>query len=118
MCKGQPKRAVLCFIREDRLARVQGFYNTTVWQNCRNEYVKSVGGLCERCYKNGIIKHGEHVHHIKHVTPENVSDPSVTLNFDNLILLCRECHGEMHRDKSKKRFKVDKYGRVTANGKL
>ena len=112
------------------MARVQGFYNTTIWQNCRNAYVKSVGGLCERCYENGIIKHGEHVHHIIHLTPDNVSDPNISLNFDNLILLCRECHEEQHREekslamqeaqkhKSKKRFRVDKYGRVIANGKL
>lgn len=108
------------------MARVQGFYNTTVWQNCRNAYVKSVGGLCERCYENGIIKHGEHVHHIIHLTPDNVSDPSISLSFGNLILLCRECHEAEHKDekshalreamkhKSKKRFTVSATGKVEA----
>ena len=99
------------------MARVQGFYNTLIWQQCRKEYIKSVGGLCERCYANGIIRHGDTVHHIKHITPENVSDPSITLNFDNLILLCRDCHADEHR-KNDKRYKVDEKGRIIVYGKL
>lgn len=98
------------------MARVQGFYNTTTWQNCRASYIKSVGGLCEMCYQNGIIKHGDTVHHKIHVTPSNVNDPSITLNFDNLILLCRDCHAAVHR--SAKRYRVDDQGRIIVNGKL
>ena len=111
-----PQRAVFCYTRGVRLARVQGFYNTTIWQNCRDAYVKSVGGLCERCYENGIIKHGDTVHHKIHLTPDNVSDPSISLNFDNLVLLCRDCHAAAHR--KTKRYQVDDHGRVLINGKL
>lgn len=39
---------------------------------------------------------GEIVHHKTHITPENVGDPSVTLAFDNLELLCRACHADEH----------------------
>lgn len=99
------------------MARVQGFYNTTTWQNCREAYIKSVGGLCERCYENGIIKHGDTVHHKIHVTPDNVNDPSVTLNFDNLVLLCRDCHAALH-SKQNRRYKVDNHGRIIVYGKL
>lgn len=108
------------------MARVQGFYNTTTWQNCRNAYVKSVGGICERCYEKGLIRHGEHVHHIIHLTPDNVSDPNISTSFDNLILLCRECHEAEHleekshamreamKHKSRKRFTVNAAGKVEA----
>ena len=36
------------------------------------------------------------VHHIKHLTPGNINDASVTLNDSNLITLCRDCHFAEH----------------------
>ena len=88
------------------------FYKTATWKAVRKAYIKSVGGLCERCYAKGLIKHGDTVHHKIHLTPENIHDPNVTLDPDNLILLCRDCHAEMH--KSVKRYKVDETGKVEA----
>jgi len=54
---------------------------------------------------------GEIVHHKIHLTPENIHDPKIALNFDNLQLLCRDCHGKIHA-KHQKRYKVDALGRV------
>lgn len=88
------------------------FYKTTAWQNCREAYAKSVGGLCERCYAKGLVVPGEIVHHKTYLTPDNVHDNNVTLNWANLELLCRECHGAEH-DKKVRRYKVDELGRVT-----
>lgn len=88
-----------------------GFYKTKLWQDCRKSYIKSVGGLCERCYNKGIIKHGDTVHHKIHLTPANINDPEVTLNFDNLELLCREHHAEEHH-KKKKRYTITEEGKV------
>ena len=87
------------------------FYYTQAWKQCREAYTKYVGGLCERCYRNGVVTPGEIVHHKIHLTPKNMNDPSITLNFDNLELLCRDCHGQEHSTKPK-RFKVDSLGRV------
>ena len=40
------------------------------------------------------------VHHIKHLSPENINDAMVTLNDANLTTLCRDCHFKVHeRDK-------------------
>ena len=83
-----------------------------MWKDCRKAYIKSVGGLCERCYSKGIIKHGDTVHHKTPLTPENINDPSVTLNPENLELLCRDCHAEIH--KPEKRYKVDEWGKIIA----
>lgn len=88
------------------------FYKTEAWKACRDAYAKSVGGLCERCLKKGRIVPGEIVHHKKYLDPQNVNDATVSLAWDNLELLCRECHGMEHR-KIKKRYKVDALGRVT-----
>lgn len=88
------------------------FYKSRAWQKCRSAYAKSRGYLCERCLKNGIVKPGEMVHHRIYVTPDNIKDPSITLNFDNLELLCRECHEAEHRG-FVKRFSVDEFGRIS-----
>ena len=63
------------------------FYKSFAWQQCRDSYARSVGYLCEECGAAGEI-----VHHIKHITPDNINDPNITLGFDNLQLLCRDCH--------------------------
>lgn len=88
------------------------FYASNAWATCRAAYRESVGGLCERCYEKGMITPGEIVHHKVHLTPENINNPEVTLSFDNLQLVCRECHAEIHKGKEI-RYKVDEYGSIT-----
>lgn len=88
-------------------------YKSKAWQRCRKAYAAKAGGLCERCLARGIYTPGEIVHHRIHLNPSNVSDPEVALNFNNLELLCRKCHGEAHGN-AEKRFEVDELGRVKA----
>ena len=87
------------------------FYKSQAWKNCRNAYFRKVGGLCEECYKKGKIVPAEEIHHKIHLNPQNIHDPSITLNNDNLVALCRECHRKMHGNQ--KRYDIDQYGRVT-----
>ena len=89
------------------------FYKSKAWQKCRAGYTKSVGGLCERCLAHGKIVAGEIVHHKIYLTPENIIDPNVSLSWDNLELVCRECHEKEHKG-IQKRYEVDELGRVTA----
>lgn len=91
----------------------KGFYKSAAWKDCRKKYAEYRRGLCERCLSRGIYKPGEIVHHVVHITPDNINDPAVTLSFRNLQLVCRECHAELHDDRVK-RWKVDAAGRVTA----
>lgn len=90
----------------------ESFYKSTTWQRTAKAYAKSVGGLCERCRENNIIKAGQIVHHKIHITPDNITDANITLDWNNLELVCRDCHAELH--KGLKRYTVDAYGRVTA----
>lgn len=93
----------------------KSFYKTAAWLKCRAAYIKHVGGLCERCLARGLIVPGYIVHHKCYLTPENITDPSVTLNFDNLEYLCHECHNQEHfKEFQKKRYKIDSFGRVTS----
>lgn len=107
------------------------FYSSKAWQECREEYARSRQYLCEDCLKRGIYKPGVIVHHIEELTPLNIHRPEVALGFNNLELLCRECHVDRHglhnggrwakvneaRRQAKKnalRFTVDEFGHVTA----
>ncbi|SFR15292.1 HNH endonuclease [Desulfoscipio geothermicus] len=67
------------------------FYKSKAWLKCREAYIASVFGLCERCPRPGHI-----VHHKIKLTPENINNPDVTLNWDNLEYLCLNCHNREH----------------------
>ena len=67
------------------------FYNSKAWKDCRSSYISSVFGLCERCESTGYI-----VHHKEHLTPNNINNPNISLNHDNLEYLCKRCHDEEH----------------------
>jgi len=89
----------------------KAFYESDTWRKCRSAYIESVQGLCERCGKPGNI-----VHHKKHITPANINDPDITLNFDNLKCVCQDCHAIEH---SKDTEPAIKSGLIfTANGDI
>lgn len=88
------------------------FYKSQAWKRTREAYLKSVGGLCERCRKKGLIVPAEIVHHKVYLTPDNISDTSVSLSWANLEAVCRFCHAEEHTG-IVKRYQVDELGRVT-----
>ena len=92
------------------------FYTSTAWKACRRAYRDKAGGLCEKCKARGEITAGEIVHHKIHLNADNLNDPDVALNFDNLELLCRACHAEEHPEmyEGTKRYKVDECGKVVA----
>ena len=121
---------LLCWCKDMAKDFARSFYSSKQWQDCRNEYAKRRHHLCEDCLRRGIYKPGVIVHHIEELTPFNITNPEITLGFDNLELLCRECHLREHdleggrwakvnaaKKKGKRdarRFSVDEYGRVTA----
>ena len=74
----------------------KSFYRSQAWKNTRKAYLRSRGGLCERCLAKGLIVPATLVHHKVHLTPDNIEDESVTLNWDNLEALCQECHNKEH----------------------
>ena len=67
------------------------FYESGIWKQTRRAYRKSKYGLCERC--GGV---GKIVHHKIWLTPMNIHDEAITLGWDNLELLCIDCHNREH----------------------
>ena len=90
------------------------FYGSPAWKECRDGYLRSVGGLCERCYANGKIVPAEIVHHKIHISQDNLTDERVLLDWNNLQCVCRECHAALHPENNRtvRRFTVDSDGRV------
>ena len=70
---------------------VAKFYKSSQWVKVRQAYFNYRFGLCERCGMPGKI-----VHHKKYISSSNIFNPEVTLNFDNLELLCLNCHNNEH----------------------
>ena len=87
------------------------FYKSRRWRDTRRAYLASVGGLCERCLKKGLYHPAVIVHHKTYLTPDNIDDPKVSLAFDNLEAVCRECHEQEHSG-SGRRYIVHEDGTV------
>jgi hypothetical protein len=85
------------------------FYSSWTWVRCARAYKAEKRGLCERCLKKGLIVPGDEVHHKIRLTPDNINDPAVALNWDNLELLCKRCHLEEH---NAPRWRADELGHV------
>ena len=63
--------------------------------------------------RRGIYKPGEIVHHKIEIDPVTIERPEIALNFDNLELLCRECHAEAHTNRNKgRRYIFDENGKI------
>ena len=74
------------------------FYKSKAWLVARNIKTNATQGKCERC---GAI--GEEVHHMIRLTVDNVNDTNISLNQDNLELLCKKCHNSEHKRFSKEK---------------
>lgn len=78
----------------------KSLYNSKSWQQCRKNVLIRDRYKCQ-CYKllggYPCEEPAEDVHHIEWLTPANISDPSITLNPDNLISVSWEHHRAIHK---------------------
>lgn len=72
----------------------RGFYDGVQWRKTQKAYMISQNYICERCGDVARV-----VHHIRYITPNNINDPNITLNWDNLEALCQTCHANEHFSK-------------------
>ena len=86
--------------------KVAEFYSSKEWKQTRKLYNLYRLNICERC--GGI---GYFVHHKQYITSKNVDDLNITLNFENLELLCKECHNKEHF-KSEAEYNFDEDGQL------
>ena len=86
---------------------IKSFLSSELWINFRLMLISERGNKCQRCGK--IIPRSIDIigHHKIELTPENVHDYNISLNPDNVDLVCFDCHNILH-----KRFGYQKKGRT------
>ena len=67
------------------------FYNSKEWRKVSAAYMSSKLYICERCGKPAQI-----CHHKQYLNAQNVQDPNIALNPENLEALCIDCHNAEH----------------------
>ncbi len=84
-------------------AFAKSFYNSKEWINVREGVLMRDKYLCVKCGAPA-----EEVHHIIHLSPENIGDPKVSMNPENLVSLCKTCHFKEHyKDKGEGHLKKE-----------
>jgi 5-methylcytosine-specific restriction enzyme A len=63
------------------------FYQSKQWRGVRAIVLNRDQYTCRNCYRRA-----SEVHHIIGLTPDNIDDINISLNPDNLMCLCHDCH--------------------------
>lgn len=79
-----------------RYAVLQSFYASEAWIKFRLGLIAERGPYCQKCGRL-IENHLDIIgHHKIELTPENVHDHNISLNPDNVLLVCFDCHNKIH----------------------
>lgn len=73
----------------------KSFYNSKRWKDIAEQYRQMKFSICERCGRTNARQ----VHHKIYLSPNNIYNYDISLNFDNLELLCDTCHQKEHFEK-------------------
>lgn len=68
-------------------------YNSKEWARVRAYCLMRDRYTCQDCGRPA-----EEVHHKEHLTPANIGDVGVSLNPENLVSLCKDCHFKRHSE--------------------
>lgn len=87
----------------------KSFYTSSAWRHTRRLVLHRDHYTCADCDGRA-----NEVHHIIELTPDNIHDPKIALNPDNLISLCSACHKRrtLNRDDLPEGYIFDEHGQV------
>jgi len=72
-------------------------YVSKAWRELRFNLIVEHGPVCQRCSKVVIDTSKLVGHHKIALSPANIKDMDVTLNKDNIDLICSRCHDAAHK---------------------
>lgn len=72
------------------------FYTSKEWKDVRQILIDTRERICECCGKLIYENYDCVGHHKIELDMLNVNDPMVSLNLDNLMLVCTRCHNSIH----------------------
>lgn len=78
-------------------AVIKSFYASSAWINLRLLLINERGNKCEHC-KDIIPRSRDLIgHHLIELTPENVQDHTISLNPEQIEIVCFDCHNKEHK---------------------
>ena len=84
---------------------LQNFYASDRWRHLRSNLILERGNKCHRCNKSfpspSLIGH-----HIIPLTIDNIEDVNISLNQNNIEIICIDCHNEEHNRFNQQEQKV------------
>lgn len=99
----------------------KAFYHSSAWRRNQAAYMRRAVEtpfgtvppyMCERCYEQGRLVPAKVVHHKVHLNPNNITNPEITLSFNNFMRLCQDCHAAVHSGTEAPRCSFDEHGNV------
>ena len=92
------KKKKINYPKNDNNSENQKIYNSKLWKKLRLYYIKQ-HPLCVECLKEGKIKLGEEIDHIKDISSGKDYDEklALALDIDNLQTLCKTHHHKKHQ---------------------
>ena len=89
------------------------------WRELRAAKIRDCQGLCERCKELGIITAAKTVHHRTPVETGETLEAMRELcyRYDNLQLLCADCHHRAHEEDTGRRHESVQLNRYPATWK-
>ena len=85
----------------------KSFYNSKEWKAVREYCIIRDHHACVYCGRPV-----EEVHHKIWLTPNNIDDINISLNPDNLISLCHDCHMREHSQNANYEYFFDGFGQL------
>lgn len=79
------------------------FYSLPEWKALRKQVAAESFYICSVCQKPTNSCEGI-VHHKIPIDETNIFNPEITLNKDNLMYVCRQCHEKLHEGNKKNKM--------------
>jgi hypothetical protein len=79
------------------MAKLHRFYCRKEWRDLSYSLKIKAAGKCTRCGETVLDFSQLIAHHKEELTEDNVDDPVITLNPDNVEVICFDCHNKEHR---------------------
>lgn len=79
-----------------KIAVLESFYASPTWRNFRAGIIAERKLICEHCGKLIAKPRDAHVHHKIPLTEDNYKDASIALNPENVMLVHKDCHDQIH----------------------
>lgn len=92
------KKRVSSTRNETEMRKVrQKAYQDAKWRKERDTFLKE-HPLCDDCLAKGKVTPATSIHHLKSPFKNGEINWNLLYDWDNLVSLCHECHGERHAE--------------------